>query len=139
MKIYLRYIFFSFCLLSLSTYAASDPMSHELIKERVKPVGQVNTASPAAEVKAAETKPASTGNIGKTTYDNKCVICHGTGVAGAPKLHDEAAWKPRLAQGMNVLLTHVKQGYKAMPPKGTCTDCSDSDLEAAIKYMSKKS
>ncbi|HUH58299.1 MAG TPA: cytochrome c5 family protein, partial [Pseudomonadales bacterium] len=28
------------------------------------------------------------------------------------------------------------EGLNAMPPKGTCGDCSDDDLMSAINYMS---
>jgi cytochrome c5 len=35
-----------------------------------------------------------------------------------------------------VLLQHVKNGIRAMPPKGMCMDCTDADYKALIKYMS---
>jgi cytochrome c5 len=69
-------------------------------------------------------------------YGKACVACHGTGAAGAPKKGDKAAWAPRLKQGEDVLLGHVKNGFKAMPPKGLCMDCTDADYKALIKYMS---
>jgi len=47
----------------------------------------------------------------------------------------EAAWKPRLQQGMPTLVQHAKNGYKAMPPKGLCSDCSDLDLQKLIEFM----
>lgn len=70
-------------------------------------------------------------------YTKHCAACHGTGVAGAPKKGDKAAWAPRLKQGDAVLLKNAKNGIRAMPPKGLCTSCSDGDLQATIKYMSK--
>ena len=66
----------------------------------------------------------------------KCTFCHTSGAAGAPKAHDEAAWKPLRAKGMDTLVKHVKEGYNAMPPKGTCADCSEDELRGAIKKMS---
>ncbi len=69
-------------------------------------------------------------------YAKSCAACHATGAAGAPKKGDKAAWAPRLKQGDTVLLGHVKNGFKAMPPKGLCMDCSDADYKALIKYMS---
>lgn len=69
-------------------------------------------------------------------YAKACAACHATGAAGAPKKGDKAAWAPRLKQGDAVLLGHVKNGFKAMPPKGLCMDCSDADYKALIKYMS---
>ncbi len=59
------------------------------------------------------------------------------GVAGAPKVHDADAWKPRLAQGIDTLIATVKTGKGAMPPGGMCTDCTDEDIKKAIGFMSK--
>jgi cytochrome c5 len=70
-------------------------------------------------------------------YGKACATCHGAGVLGAPKKGDDAAWQPRLKQGTDVLLSHVKNGYKNMPAKGLCNDCSDADYIALINYMSQ--
>ena len=72
---------------------------------------------------------------GKQIYDTKCIICHKAGVANAPKLGDKAAWEPRIATGMDAMLAVAIKGKGAMPPKGTCMECSDDDLTAAIQYM----
>jgi len=68
-------------------------------------------------------------------YDKSCKVCHATGAAGAPKTGDAAAWEPRMAKGMDVLLASVNNGLNAMPPKGMCFDCSDADYTALIEYM----
>ena len=70
-------------------------------------------------------------------YGKACATCHGAGVLGAPKKGDSAVWQPRLTQGMDVLLSHVKNGYKNMPAKGLCNDCSDDDYIALIKLVSQ--
>jgi cytochrome c5 len=72
---------------------------------------------------------------GKQIYDTKCFTCHANGVAGAPKLGDKAAWEPRIKRGMDDIMKVVINGKGAMPPKGTCMDCSDADLKAATQYM----
>jgi len=72
---------------------------------------------------------------GKQIYDTKCFMCHKAGVANAPKLGDKAAWEPRIATGMDAMLAVAIKGKGAMPPKGTCMECSDDDLTAAIQYM----
>ena len=72
---------------------------------------------------------------GKKIYDTKCFACHNTGVANAPKLGDKAAWEPRIATGMDAMMAVVIKGKGGMPPKGTCMDCSDDDLKAAVQYM----
>ncbi len=76
---------------------------------------------------------------GEATYNTKCIVCHGSGVAGAPKFGDKAAWAPRIATGMDALLSSAINGKNAMPPKGTCMECSEEDLKAAIEYMTSKS
>ena len=75
----------------------------------------------------------------ETIYNTKCMACHATGVAGAPKVGDKEAWAPRIATGMDALLASATNGKNAMPPKGTCMDCSEDDLKAVIEYMTSKS
>jgi cytochrome c5 len=78
----------------------------------------------------------SAGRDGKTVYDTKCTVCHATGVAGSPKFADKAAWEPRAAKGMAELMKSATGGTaKGMPPKGTCMDCDDAELQAAVQYM----
>ena len=76
---------------------------------------------------------------GKEIYDTKCFTCHASGVAGAPKLGDKEAWAPRIATGEDAMLAVAIKGKGAMPPKGTCMDCSDKDLKETIEYMVKNS
>lgn len=70
-------------------------------------------------------------------YAQTCSICHGSGVAGAPKKGDSNAWAPRLAKGDDALLVSVKNGLGAMPATGMCGDCSDEQFKALIHYISK--
>jgi len=72
---------------------------------------------------------------GEELYKTKCSVCHATGVAGAPKFGDAAAWAPRAEKGIDALLATSLTGINAMPPKGTCMDCSDDEMKAAIQYM----
>jgi cytochrome c5 len=67
-----------------------------------------------------------------------CNACHGTGLLGAPKIGDAAAWKTRADEqgGLSGLLAKAITGINAMPPKGTCADCSDDELKGAIQKMS---
>ncbi|MDF4603827.1 c-type cytochrome, partial [Vibrio parahaemolyticus] len=44
-------------------------------------------------------------------------------------------WAPRIAQGKDVLVKHALEGFNAMPAKGTCMDCSDDEIIAAIDHM----
>lgn len=95
------------------------------------------TEEPAAAAEAAA--PAVAEGRGKEVYDSACFICHATGVAGAPKIGDVAAWEPRIAQGTETLHTHAIKGFMGeaglMPPKGGRMDYSDDDVKAAVDYM----
>ena len=93
----------------------------------------------AGVIMLAVTSAVPAFDAGVSVYNSKCIICHGSGVAGAPKTGDKAAWAPRIAQGMDTLLANAIKGKNAMPPRGTCTECSDADLAAAIEYMVSKS
>ena len=88
-------------------------------------------AAPKAEAAAAA--PAA-GN-GKKVYDMACVACHASGVAGAPKFGDKAAWAPRLATGLDALTNSAIKGKNAMPPKGGNASIPDADIRAAVEYM----
>ena len=116
----------------------SKPEIPSLIKERTAPVAKVAIAQPTTPATSNTAVVTANADIGKKIVETKCIICHGTGVAGAPKYGDAAAWKPRLAKGMPTLFSHVKNGFNAMPPKGTCAECSDADLQAALEYMTKQ-
>jgi cytochrome c5 len=122
---------------------------NEVVLENIKPVGQVNIAgqpgteaTPTAEASAApapaEAAPA-TPKTGEQIYQTYCIACHGTGAAGAPKFGNAAAWKPRIAKGMDALLNSAIHGLNAMPPRGTCMSCTDAELKGAIQYMVSKS
>ena len=75
---------------------------------------------------------------GEEIYQQYCHVCHEAGAAGAPKLGDKQAWQPRIKQGMDILINHAINGYKVMPPKGSCMTCSDEDISNAVKYMVSK-
>jgi cytochrome c5 len=98
-------------------------------------------AAPVAVAVAATTAvatPAAKAD-GKSVYEGTCHVCHGTGIAGAPKYGDKAAWAPRIAEGLPTLHQHALKGYQGktgvMPPKGGNTALADADVEAAVDYM----
>ena len=76
---------------------------------------------------------------GKVVFNRVCKMCHATGMMGAPKLGDKAAWKNRIAQGMGTLFDHAINGFKGMPAKGGRADLSDAAVKAAVEYMVKGS
>lgn len=98
------------------------------------------SATPAAAAPAAATAVASAGPAdGKKVFDTTCHVCHATGIAGAPKFGDKAAWAPRIAQGEATLIQHAMNGFQGkagvMPPKGGNTSLTDADIKAAVEYM----
>ncbi len=74
---------------------------------------------------------------GEQLYKKDCSFCHDTGTAGAPKYGDAAGWAPHLAKGADVLKEHALKGFKAMPAKGLCPQCSDADTLSALDYLLK--
>lgn len=104
--------------------------------ERIRPVGEVLTNDEPAATGTAMV--AAAPRSGEAVFQGACVSCHGTGVAGAPKLGDAAAWAPRLAQGEVTLWQHAVQGFNAMPPRGACGDCSETELRSAVEYLTSK-
>ena len=72
---------------------------------------------------------------GKKTYKSVCSSCHGTGMAGAPKYGDKAAWASRVKKGEAQLYKSALNGIGAMPPKGGNPQLSDEDVKAAVDYM----
>lgn len=68
-------------------------------------------------------------------YDYSCKACHVNDATGAPQSHDIAAWKPRLDQGETVLIDHMVNGFRGMPPLGQCIECSAGDLVTLMQYM----
>ncbi len=116
---------------SSATFAANiSQEEYDAIAERIKPVGDVYLAG-AEPVKAEPTGPRD----GATVYGTFCIACHASGVSGAPKTGNADDWAPRIAQGHDVLNDHAINGFNAMPARGTCMDCSDDEVIAAIDHM----
>jgi cytochrome c5 len=113
----------------LAFAAQTQEVASDDIKSRIQPLGKVHIAGAKAE--SAASGPRSGAQI----YSKSCVACHSVGVLGAPKLHDAADWGPRISKGFDIMLGHAIKGFNAMPPKGTCGDCSDDEIKAAIEHM----
>lgn len=111
----------------------------EAIAERLKPVGQVCVMG--EECKGVGAVAVAAGGGARTADDiitKHCGACHTPGILGAPKIGDAAAWKARADAegGLDGILAKAISGINAMPPKGTCADCSDDELREAIQKMS---
>lgn len=109
----------------------ADHMAHHTIDERTKPVSKVKVEKSVPKTSAVAGQPRAA----KAIVDTYCIACHGTGMANAPKVADAATWGPRMELGMDAVLASAKKGKGVMPPMGTCADCSDDELIAAIEYL----
>src|SRR5512143_4379462 len=121
----------------VGAHGGAADMSEKAVEARIAPVGQLNTGAPimpAAEAASPSAAPAA-ARSGEEVFKTVCTACHGTGAAGAPKFGDKAAWAPRIKQGMDTLFSHATTGIRAMPPRGTCSNCSDTELKGAVEYM----
>ncbi len=114
------------------SHPAADPnaMTDEAIAKRLQPVGRVEFSAASA---------AAGSRTGEQVYKAVCTNCHQTGVAGAPKLGDKAAWAPHLMHGTDGLLQSALKGKGAMPPKGGNPSLSDDEVRAAIEFMVSQS
>ena len=148
----------------LTQYVTDAPVqaneNDSAVLNRIKPVGEVLLATAGASAtqdvagaKAAPAAPVTTvatttaaapaaataapaGKVdGKKTYDATCSVCHGAGIAGAPKFGDKAAWAPRLKAGIDTLYASAIKGKAGMPAKGGNPSLSDADVKAAVDYM----
>ena len=109
--------------------AGSDAMSAESVAARLQPVGTVEVRDP------TDTASLKTG---EQVFAAQCSACHTAGVAGAPKIGDNAAWAPRLAQGFEALVNSALKGKGAMGPQGG-GDFSDFEISRAVAHMANQS
>lgn len=72
---------------------------------------------------------------GKAVYASDCASCHDTGVTGAQKLTDAAAWSELLKEGKEALYKKAIEGSFGGPAKGGNDKLSDADVRAAVDYM----
>jgi cytochrome c5 len=127
-----------------------DPLMQASAHERIRPFGQVAVAgqdNAALSIPVAAISPVATASAGaaaaptdgKSVYETACVACHGSGLAGAPRIGDKAAWAPRIAQGVAMLESHAIKGFQGgagfMPAKGGRLDLSDDAVKAAVEHM----
>jgi cytochrome c5 len=72
---------------------------------------------------------------GKAVYASDCAACHDTGVTGAQKLTDTAAWSALIKEGKEYLYKAAIEGSFGGPPRGGNDKLSDADVKAAVDYM----
>ncbi len=76
---------------------------------------------------------------GKTIYETACIVCHKTGMGGTPRLGDKTVWAPRIAQGMDVLISKSIKGFQGktglMPAKGGNLEFTDAQIGNSVAYI----
>ena len=98
-----------------------------------EPVGTIGYAQERYKPVPIYDGPVRTG---EQVYDYACKTCHDRTTQGAPLPDDEIEWGMRARKGIEVLMQHVKEGYKdLMPEMGGCRNCSDEELLTSILYI----
>ena len=116
--------------------AAAAPAATPAPAPMAAPAAMAPAAAPAkAAATAVATAAPLSADAGKALFNQVCTACHTAGVAGAPKFGDKAAWAPRIAQGLDTLVSHAINGKNAMQPRGGAATASDAEIRAAVTYM----
>lgn len=115
---------------SIKTGAGSDGQTPEAIAKRIQPV---------AGFKLVDADAPRVFKTGQQVFESTCSACHTAGVAGAPKLGDNAAWAPYIQQGYESLIKNAINGVGAMPPKGGNASLDDFEVERAVVYIVNQS
>ena len=126
----------------------SDAAMAAQVAERTAPIGRLAiagqdnsalTMTANSEAGAASALPVP--KSGEETYKTICSACHATGMGGAPKVGDHAAWAARIAQGKPTLYEHALKGYQGkngmMPAKGGRADLPDDLIRETVDYVVK--
>ncbi len=118
----------------LSAFAGAATLDDE-IRERLNPPGSVCVIGDNCAAGLAIVSGISGPRDAQAIYQTFCMFCHATGVSEAPILGNAEQWEARIAKGTDVLYTTSINGLNVMPPRGTCVDCSDDELRAAVDFM----
>jgi len=130
MKRWLIWVFFT----SIPFYALGVVSDNEALQKRIEPLGQLNILGASIQASSSQVVTFTAEEL----YDSVCAMCHAGGASGAPRVGSHSDFAPRISQGMTTLLHHALNGYGFMPPKGGCENCTDAQIEAAIRYMLEK-
>jgi cytochrome c5 len=125
---------------SQGTAVLAEPLHLASVQKNIAPFAQVaiagkdNSALAALSSPAGAAPAANVPTTGEQAFTQVCSACHSTGVNGAPKIGDHAAWGPRIAQGKETLYKDAIAGKGNMPPKGGTT-WPDATIRMTVDYM----
>lgn len=106
------------------------------IAMRIQPVVVLDEM--AANPMSSESAGGAADQTPDQMYAAACQACHTTGIAGAPKLGDVAAWSERLEKGLDMLVSSAINGIGAMPPRGG-SQLNDEQIQAVVDYILSES
>lgn len=111
---------------------ASDPLMRNALMQRIEPVAAVRTS--AENMPAGPVIVATGPKTGEELVSGACAACHVAGVAGAPKLDDDAAWAARRELGLDALVSSVINGKGSMPARGGSA-YTDEEILLAVQQI----
>lgn len=82
---------------------------------------------------------SASNDVGQSVYTKSCAACHASGIMGAPKFGDKAAWAYLNSEGLDTLTHNAINGKGKMPPKGGNVQLTDTEVKAAVAYMMEMS
>lgn len=110
--------------------SGSDAFSPQATSARIAPI---------AGYEYIDAKAPKVFKTGEQIFAQVCTSCHTAGVAGAPKVGDNAAWAPLIKTGLDEMVKIAIQGKGGMPPKGGNPALSDYEIARAVVFMANKS
>lgn len=125
------------CVLIFSFFCTTQTLKAESINKADPTMVLTPSVHPGGIDKAELAKKYNLAE-GKDIYNSSCTACHATGLLAAPKFCDIAAWKPRMAHGMETLIKHTVEGFNGMPSKGGLETLSIDQASNAVAYMVDK-
>lgn len=109
----IQFLFLAVTAVFLFTACGSDPSSSA---KGEKPNNEANAAG-AAIVKA------------------NCLVCHASGINGAPIIGNKQMWDERVSKGIPTLVDNASNGFGLMPAKGGRTELTHEQITQAVTYM----
>ena len=103
--------------------AAGVVNTEQAVTARIQKVGSI-------ELRDANRQPKT----GEEVFKAQCGNCHSSGLVGAPKFGDAAAWAPRIKTGYEALLNSALNGKNAMGAQGG-GDFDALEIGRAVVYM----
>ena len=110
--------------------AGSDTLTPEAVTKRIAPV---------AGFELVDANAPKVFKTGEQVFAAVCTACHTAGVAGAPKIGDNAAWAPFIKAGYESPAERRAAWQGGMPAKGGNPTLSDYEVARAVVYMANKS